>query len=133
MCNQSEVMTEGFSVFLDHCHRKFPNRVNSENWWTSIANGVYISSVAKKGDIRLPIHRLIHKFISCSINMRKDDDKVLRLDLFYLWSIITPNTFCNIPYYLAKYLTEGGVKERKTSRICRGDVCDQIGVVIWYL
>jgi len=52
--------------------------------------------------------------------MRKDDDKVPNLDVFYLWSIIMPNTFCNIPYCLARYLGDGAVKERKTSKINGG-------------
>ena len=49
--------------------------------------------------------------------MRKDDDKVPTLDIFYLWSIITLDVFCNLPYCLAKYLAEGAVKERITSKI----------------
>lgn len=52
--------------------------------------------------------------------MRKDDDKVPIRDEFFLWCIILPNTFCNIPYCLEKYLAKGGVKDRKTSRICGG-------------
>lgn len=31
-----------------------------------------------------------------------------------------PNTFCNIPYCLARYLGDGAVKERKTSKIYGG-------------
>lgn len=118
--NRSEAMIEAFGVFLDHCHRGFLDGVNGANSWTTIANGVHIPSAAQEGDIRSPVHRIIHRFISCSINMRKDDDKVPNLDLSFLWRIIIPNTFCNIPYCLAKYLAEGGVKDRNASRICGG-------------
>lgn len=52
--------------------------------------------------------------------MRKDDDKVPSLHVFYLWCIFMPNTFFNIPYFLVKYLADGGVKDQKTSRICGG-------------
>ena len=52
--------------------------------------------------------------------MRRDDDKVPSRDVFFLWCILTPNQFCNIPYCLAKYLAESGVKERSTSKICGG-------------
>lgn len=82
--NQFEAITEGFGLFLDHFHRKFPQGVNGANGWSTIAQGIYIPSAAQEGDIRSPIHRLIHRFISRSINMRKDDDKYPSLDLFYL-------------------------------------------------
>lgn len=52
--------------------------------------------------------------------MRKDDDKVPNLDLFYLWSILTSGVFCNIPHCLEKFLVEKGAKDRKGSSICGG-------------
>lgn len=57
--NQSEAMTEGIRLFLDHFHKQFPQWVNESNWWSAIAQGVYIPSVAQEGDIRSPVHRLI--------------------------------------------------------------------------
>lgn len=81
---------------------------------------MYISSVAQEGRIRSPIHRLIHELNANTIHIRKDDAKVLSLDVFYLWCNIMPNTFCNISYYLAKYLGECAVKDRKTLKICGG-------------
>ena len=91
--DQSEVMTEAFGEFLDSCHKVFPAEVNGTNWWTRTANGVYIPSAAQEGSIRSPAHRLLHWFISSTINMRKDDDKVPSIDVFYLWCIMMPNTF----------------------------------------
>ena len=52
--------------------------------------------------------------------MSKDDVKVPTLDIFYLWSIITAEVFCNLPYCLAKYLADGAVKENITSKINGG-------------
>lgn len=118
--NQLDAMTEGFGVFPNHCHRQFLNAVNSANWWTTIANGVYIPSVAQEGDIRSSIHMLIHRFISCSIYMRKGRWQGPEPWSIFLWSIITPITFCNIPYCFAKYLAEGGVKDRNISSIFWG-------------
>lgn len=118
--NRSEAMSEAFGLFLDHCHRGFLDGVNVANWWTTISSGEYISSAAQEGSIWSPVHRILHRFIACTINMRKDGDKVPNLDLFFLWIIIIPNTFCNIPYCLEKYLADGGVMDRKASRICGG-------------
>lgn len=113
--DQSVVMTEAFGEFLDSFHKVFQNGVNGSNWWTTLENGVYIPSLAQEASIGSPIHRFIHRLVSNTINMRKDVDKVPSLDVFYPWCIIMPNTFCNIPYCLAKYLAEGGFKDRKTS------------------
>ena len=104
--NRSESMTEAFGVLLENCDTKFLEGVNGTNWWTTIANSVHIPSVAQEGDIRSAIHRLIHRFISSTINMRKDYDKVRNLDLFLLWCILIPDVFCNIPHCLAKFLAE---------------------------
>ena len=113
--DQAEVMTKAFGLFLDSCYKDFPNGEAGASWWSTISNGVYIPSAAQEGTIRSPIHRFIHQFISSSINMQKDDDKVPSRDLFFLWCIIMPNTYCNIPYCLERYLAEGGLKDRKTS------------------
>lgn len=91
--NRSKAMNEAFGTFLEHYHTEFPENVNGANWWTTITNRVHIQSAIQEGDIRSPIHRLLHWFIASTINMQKDDDKVPNLDLFFLWSIITPNVF----------------------------------------
>lgn len=52
--------------------------------------------------------------------MRKDDDKAPNVDLFFLWSVLTPGVFCNITYYLVIFLAERRAKYRKGSRICGG-------------
>lgn len=94
--DQLVAMTVGFVTFLDSCHKVFSDGVNGTNWWSKIANSIYIPSIAQERSSILPIHQ----FISSSINMRKDDDKVASLDVFYLWCIIMSSTFCNIPYCL---------------------------------
>lgn len=105
--DQNENMSETFESFLEQCHKDLPEGVVASTWWNTIANQVYIPSSAQEGMIRSPIHRLIHRLIASSINMRKDDDKVPTLDIFYMWSIITPDVFCNLPYCMAKYLADG--------------------------
>lgn len=91
--DQSLVMTEAFGTFLDCCYKTFPKGMNFANWWPTIANNVYIPSAAQEGSIQSPIHRLINRLIACTVNMSKDDDKVPSHGVFYLWSIMIPNTF----------------------------------------
>ena len=118
--DQPLVSTNLFRAFLATTHMVFPDGVTSTGWWHTIGNKVYIPKSAQEGSIRSPTHRLIHRLISSTINQRKDDDKVSNLDVFYLWSIITPGVFCNIPWCIASYLSAGAVKDRKTSRINGG-------------
>lgn len=113
-------MSEAFGAFLENFHKDFSEGKVAFTWWNTIANRVYIPSAAQEGSIRSPICRLIHRLIASTINMRKDDDKFPTLDIFYLWCIIMPNTFCNIPYCLAKYLGEGVLKNHTTSKINGG-------------
>lgn len=115
--DQQLVNTPEFGTFLEHCHQFFLDGVRGDLWWSTIAKKMYIAKSAQEGSIQSPTHRLIHRVISSTINQRKDDDKVPTLDVFYLWSINTPNTFFCIPYCIAVYLTEGVVKDRKTSKI----------------
>lgn len=115
--DQSTMLNEDFEAFFEDCHKDLPEAVVASTWWSTIANRVYIPSSAQEGHIRSPIHRLIHRFVASTINMRKDDDKVPTLDIFYLWSIITLDAFCNLPCCIAKYLVEGAVKEKVTSKI----------------
>lgn len=108
--DQQLVSIEGFGIFLEHCHKEFPEAVVGSTWWNTIANKVYIPKSSQEGSIRSPTHRLIHFLVTNTISVRKDDDKVPNHDVFYLWSIITPNTFCILPYCIASYLAEGAVK-----------------------
>lgn len=43
---QSLVKTEAFGTFYDSCCQVFPDGMNLANWWTTIANNVYIPSTA---------------------------------------------------------------------------------------
>ena len=118
--DQDMSMTDYFEAFLENTYKELPEGVVASTWWSTIANRVYIPSTAQEGHIRSPIHRLIHRFIASTINMRKDGDKVPTLDIFYMWSIITPDVFCDLPYCIAKFLAEGAVKEKINSKINGG-------------
>lgn len=47
-------------------------------------------------------------------------DKVTKLNLFFLWTILTPDVCCNIPYFLARYLADHAVSSRVRIPICGG-------------
>lgn len=49
--NRSRSLTEGFATFLGDCHKHLPEHMVNSDWWTIIANGVYVSGSAPKGMI----------------------------------------------------------------------------------
>lgn len=59
--------------------------------------------ISQESHIWSPVYCLIHYLVAFSINHKKHHDKVTKLSLFYLWSILAPRVFCKIPYFLAKY------------------------------
>lgn len=110
----------GFLYLSQHLSHRPSRRCEWGELVTTIANIVHIPSIAQEGDIWSPIHRLIHYFIPSTINMRKDADKVPNLDIFFLWCILTPGVFCNIPFFMKKYLAERVDKDIKGALICGG-------------
>lgn len=113
-------MTKGFVIFLNHFHKTFPDGINDANWWSTIANGTYIMGTAQEGDIWSPIHQIIHRLITFSINQRKEGDKVSSLDVFFLWSIITPDVFCNLPHCMTDFLASRAGKDNKGALLIGG-------------
>lgn len=55
------------------------------------------------------------------MNHKKHDSKVTNLNLIFIWSILAPSIFCNIPYFLAKFLREKAVNSRAGSPIVGGN------------
>lgn len=55
-------------------------------------------------------------------------DKVTSLNLFFLWSIITPRVCCNIPYHLASYLGNKAAISRAGSPINGGHFITHLAI-----
>lgn len=108
-----------FLPFLQDSLRSTPDDFNAAEFWASIANGVY-DPHAVESSLRSPIHRLLHRLISTSLTHRKGAQKVPQTDLFYLWCLLTPDTYCNIPFALASYLARKATGTRQQSPICGG-------------
>lgn len=102
--DESETQTPAFDIFFRTVVREYLPLVIGYDFWATIANGAFHWSVLQESHIWSPIHRLLHQLVTFSINHKKHGDKVTSFNLFFLWSIIAPVVFCNIPYHLASYL-----------------------------
>lgn len=111
--NRFEALTDGFGTFLSHCHKHLLGHVVDYEWWSTITNGSYVPRTSPEGMIRSAIHWFIYRLIMFSINLNKEGDQVPKLDLFFVWCIITPNVFCNLPYFMAYFLTDKRAKSRE--------------------
>lgn len=130
MSNQSDAMSEGFNIFLYSCHTSLREGVTWANWWTTIANGVYISATTQEGDIRSPIHRIILRLVYITINMRKDADKVPNLDVFFLWSIFFwVFSVKSLTVWKTFYRKIREIQERGTNFL--GYVNHEVGSLLW--
>nr|GEV09703.1 ribonuclease H-like domain, reverse transcriptase, RNA-dependent DNA polymerase [Tanacetum cinerariifolium] len=73
--------------------------------------------------IRDPKVRLAHRCIETTISGRKEStNRVIKIDLYYLYCIYTNEVICNISYWLAKYLKSVGDK----NLICEGMLVTKI-------
>lgn len=117
---ENKMRSPAFELFLTKVVREYLSGVNGYNFWSTIANGAFHSGVSQESHIRSPIHRLLHRFITFSINHKRHGDKVTSLNLFFLWSIVTPTIFCNIPHHLASYLGSKATISRAGSPINGG-------------
>lgn len=79
-------MSEGFPIFLDHCHTHFSQGIVDSKWWTTIENGRYTPCSASEGRIRSPIHRFIHRLITFSINQKKEGGVFLG-SMYYFYGV----------------------------------------------
>ncbi|CAI9268294.1 unnamed protein product [Lactuca saligna] len=95
--NCSDALSLEFVFFLEHYHKRLPEGITKSAYWTEIPNGLYIIGSAPKKKIRKVVHRFIHRSITFSNNQKMEGDWVLKLDVFFLWCIITPNNLCHLP------------------------------------
>lgn len=108
--DQHVVNLGAFGTFLGACHKGFSEGMSGASWWNNIASKVYIPKSTQEGRICSPIHRLLHRLVSSTINMGKDDDKVPNLDLLFLWSVLTPGVFLQHTLLFSKVLGGKGCK-----------------------
>lgn len=101
-----EVVSPQFASFYHVTRRGFQPEEQDITFWQQIANRTYETKSAQESYIRSPIHHFIHRLLTFSINHKQHGDKVSRKNIFYLWSIITLATFCDIPCMLACLLVK---------------------------
>nr|GEX18793.1 retrotransposon Orf1 [Tanacetum cinerariifolium] len=80
-------------------------------FWPSIGDDRFNVGNTKGNYIREPRIKLAHRCITMTITGRKETtNRVMEIDLFYLYCIYGEEVVCNIPYWLAKYLK--GVRDK---------------------
>ncbi|GKG13716.1 hypothetical protein Tco_0350676, partial [Tanacetum coccineum] len=74
-------------------------------FWPNIGNDRFNMGNIKAKSIKDLRIKLAHRCITMTITGRKETtNHVTEIDLFYLYCIFGEGVFCNIPYWLAKYL-----------------------------
>lgn len=89
-----------------------------------ITSKILVMHVTDK--IRSPIYQFLHRLVTFSINHKHHGDKVPTQNLFYLWSIVTPGVFCDIPYMLARFLGRKAASLRPDSPITGGHLVTRL-------
>lgn len=117
---KEETQSPQFVLFLQGCVQDFTSGVIDVQFRRIIANHKYNSHDALEGQIWSPIYRLLHRLVTLSINHKHHGDKVPSHNLFYLWSIITPAVFFDLPYMLARLLGRKAISIRPGSPITIG-------------
>lgn len=78
----NEVHTDSYLEFITGSI-KVTKAFKAETYWRDIANGAYHKGTAQETDIQSPIHRLLHRLITNTINQRQEGDTVTTLDVFF--------------------------------------------------
>jgi hypothetical protein len=100
------------------------NDLRSAMFWPTIGNGVYTSTTVASS-IRDPRVRLTHRCISYSLSGRQSSThRITGSDLFFLYTIYSPNVYCNIPFWVASYL-KGELGRSRVIRFMEG--CSSLG------
>lgn len=96
------------------------------DFFQQIANVTTAPSDNKATQIRDPIHRMLHRFITFTVSQSYNNDKCPHLDLFPLWGAIYPETKVNLPHLFALYFRERSKGQSILSPICGGNFITRI-------
>nr|GEV19690.1 zinc finger, CCHC-type [Tanacetum cinerariifolium] len=74
-------------------------------FWLTIRDGGFNVGNTRVASIRDPRVKLAYRCIATTITGRKETThSVIKIDLYYLYCIYTPEVACNVPYWLSIYL-----------------------------
>ncbi|CAH1427605.1 unnamed protein product [Lactuca virosa] len=110
----SEVHTESYQQYIAGCVRNIEG-FKAQLHWNAIANGVYEKGNAQESDIHSPVHRLLHRLITNTINQQQEGDNCPTIDVFFLWVVTSDNTHVDLPFLLADFLAVRAGKDRRGS------------------
>nr|GEV14949.1 ribonuclease H-like domain-containing protein [Tanacetum cinerariifolium] len=99
----------------------------THSFWPSIGDGMFNVGNTKAQSIRNPRIKLTHRCIMMTIMGRKETtNRVIEIDLFYIYCIFGEGVVCNFPYWLANVLNRDPPPHvyRKTSLVKIGVIMD---------
>ncbi|KAL8192567.1 hypothetical protein R6Q57_027752 [Mikania cordata] len=74
------------------------------DWWPVIGDAPFVNK-ARVSRIRDPLHRYLHRCISCTITRRRlSQEWVTQKDLFFMYCLISRHS-CNLAWLLADYFS----------------------------
>ena len=88
----AEIHTPVYQQFIAASIRSIKG-FKEKDHWHSIANGVYHKGTAQESDMQSPIHRLLHRLITNTINERREGDKCPTVDVFFLWVLTSSEVY----------------------------------------
>ncbi|CAH1417055.1 unnamed protein product [Lactuca virosa] len=115
----SEVHSEAYEQYIARCIQ-ITKGFKAETHWNEIENGAYDKGTTQEIDIRSPLHRLLHRLITNTINQRQEGDKCPTIYVFFLWALITPDVYVDLRSLLADFLVARAGKDRLGSPIYGG-------------
>ncbi|PWA76229.1 retrotransposon Orf1 [Artemisia annua] len=99
--------------------------------WPTIMNGEFRTGYITAMSIRDPKVRLTHRCIGTSIVTRRDSmNRITMMDMFYLYTIYAPKTYCNIPFWLARMKSVRGEQNDTLESPTQTDKIDSNKVII---
>ncbi|CAI9303859.1 unnamed protein product [Lactuca saligna] len=115
----SEVRSESYQQYIAG-HVRITEGFIEEAHWNEIANGAYDKGTTQESDICSPLHRLLHRHITNTINQKQEGDKCPMIDMFFLWALITPDVYISLPFLLVDFLVARSGKDKRGSPLYGG-------------
>ena len=116
---EEELNSRGFSAFYEECWRHRPDNYDVAAYVTRISDitGYNSRRPPSYNSIIIPIRRFVHRLIALSNKARHSaQEKVIVDDLFLLEGMDRGN-FIDVPWYLAKFLSDGAKGAQAKSKI----------------
>ncbi|KAI3505829.1 hypothetical protein L1887_28115 [Cichorium endivia] len=102
---EADLQHQHFTQFISACTKGQPTREANFTIWATLSNVHFEAGSSRESQLRNPLHRLMHRIVTTSINQREGGEKVSGDDMTYLWVLLDPTRFLHLPYAFAVSLS----------------------------